>query len=250
MPGPADLLVTWEAGIAVSGTHRALLLHALARPAADAADLLATPVGERDAELLVLRRSLFGEHADVQLACAECQEDLEFDFDVRTVLAAREPESPADGQARTRPPVEVSDGPWTVRLRLPTPDDLLAAAAVPVAQARATLLTRCVLEARRGAKLVPARDLPPAVQERVAKAAAAADPCADIVFAVPCPACRHRTRAFLDVAAFVWAELDAWARRTMLEVHLLASSYGWSEPEVLALSPLRRRRYLELCGHA
>ena len=71
MPGPADLLVTWEAGIAASGTHRALLLHALARPAVDAADLLATPVGERDAELLALRRSLFGEHADVRLACEE-----------------------------------------------------------------------------------------------------------------------------------------------------------------------------------
>lgn len=250
MPRPADLLATWEAGIAASGTHRALLLHALARPTEDTADLLASPVGERDADLLGLRRSLFGEHADVRLTCEECQEDLEFDFDVRAALAARGPEATADGQERVRPPVEVRHGRWTVHLRLPTPDDLIAAAAVPAGQARATLLARCVIEARRGAKLMPARDIPAVVQERVAEAAAAADPCADIVFDVPCPACAHRTRAFLDVVAFVWAEVDAWAQRTLLEVHLLASSYGWSEPEVLALSPLRRRRYLELCGHA
>ena len=43
--------------------------------------------------------------------------------------------------------------------------------------------------------------------------------------------------------------LDAWARATLLDVHLLATAYGWSEPEVLALSALRRRYYLELSGH-
>ena len=258
MPGATDLLATWEAGIAASSTHRALLLHALARPADDVGQLLAVPVGERDAELLALRRALFGERANVRLACRECEEDLEFDFEVRAALAARDAaardtaarDTAAGERTEKAAPIEVSEGPWTVRLHLPTPGDLLAAAEVPAAQARALLLARCVLEARRGTKRVAAADLPPAVQTRVAEAAAAADPCADIVFDVPCPACGHCTKALLDVAAFVWAELDAWAHRTLLEVHLLAATYGWSEPEVLALSPLRRRRYLELCGHA
>jgi hypothetical protein len=29
---------------------------------------------------------------------------------------------------------------------------------------------------------------------------------------------------------------------------VIASYYGWSEDEILALSPFRRRRYLELIG--
>jgi hypothetical protein len=253
MPGAADLLVTWETGIAASGTHRALLLHALMRPADDAGKLLATPIGERDADLLALRRALFGERANVRLACGECAEDLEFAFEVSTALAQAAEDGPGEPRppvGEPRPPVEVSAGPWKVRLRLPTPGDLLAVAEFPARQARTALFARCVLEARRGAEQVSADDIPPVVQERAAEAVAAADPRADIVFNVPCPACGHGTRAFLDVAAFVWAELDAWAQRTLLEVHLLAASYGWSEPEVLALSPLRRRRYLELCGHA
>lgn len=253
MPRVTDLLATWEAGVAASSTRRAMLLHALARPADEAGQLLAVPVGERDAELLALRRALFGERADVRLACGECEEDLEFDFDIRAAFAARDAATGAvsgDGGTDKAAPIEVSEGQWTVRLRLPTPGDLLAAAEVPAAQARALLFARCVLEARRGTKRVAAADLPPAVQERVAGAATAADPCADIVFDVPCPTCGHCTKALLDVAAFVWAELDAWAHRTLLEVHLLAVSYGWSEPDVLALSPFRRRRYLELCGHA
>jgi hypothetical protein len=32
----------------------------------------------------------------------------------------------------------------------------------------------------------------------------------------------------------------------LLEVHQLARAYGWSERETLALTPRRRRRYLEL----
>jgi hypothetical protein len=34
----------------------------------------------------------------------------------------------------------------------------------------------------------------------------------------------------------------------LLEVHALASHYGWTEPDVLALPPARRRAYLEMVG--
>ena len=52
----------------------------------------------------------------------------------------------------------------------------------------------------------------------------------------------------LDVPAFVWAEVDAWTRRLLVEVHSLAAAYGWNEHEILALSPVRRLSYLELAS--
>jgi hypothetical protein len=191
----------------------------------------------------------------------ECAEELEFDFDIQDVLRVAEAETVADGHpddAAGHPdnvpentaPIEVTDGRWTVKMRPPTPADLLAAAEVPPGQARAVVLARCVLDARRGGRRVRAADLPARVQERVAQAAAAHDPRADITFDVSCPECGHRTKALLDPGAFLWAELDAWARGTILDVSLLAAAYGWSEPEVLALSPFRRRHYLELSGYA
>ena len=247
MPGANELLATWEAGIAASGAHRTLLLHALARPADDAGALLALPVGERDADLLALRQTLFGRVARVRLACAECAGDLEFDFDVADALGAG---PGAEGQPDGAAPIEVTEGRWTVRLRPPTPADLLAAAEVPPHRARAVVLARCVLDARRGGRRASVADLPRSVQQRVAQAAAAHDPRADIPFDVPCPDCGHRTKALLDPGAFLWAEVDAWARGMMLDVSLLAAAYGWSEPEVLALSAFRRRYYLELSGHA
>jgi hypothetical protein len=42
--------------------------------------------------------------------------------------------------------------------------------------------------------------------------------------------------------------METYARRLLYDVHALASAYGWSEDEVLAVSPARRRCYLEMAG--
>ncbi|MFD0428254.1 hypothetical protein ACFQ60_09340 [Streptomyces zhihengii] len=71
---------------------------------------------------------------------------------------------------------------------------------------------------------------------------------ADVTLSIACPECGEATPAELDITSYLWTELDTWARDLLLDVHLLASAYGWSEPEILALSPTRRRYYLELCA--
>ena len=75
-----------------------------------------------------------------------------------------------------------------------------------------------------------------------------ADPQADVRLAVTCPSCGTGWEVPFDAGSFLWSEVEAWARRTLLEVHQLAAAYGWSEAEVLALGPRRRQAYLELVG--
>ena len=58
---------------------------------------------------------------------------------------------------------------------------------------------------------------------------------------------RGGARTF-DIGAFFWSEIDAWAGRILQQVHVLASAYGWSERDVLALSPVRRQLYLGMVG--
>jgi len=235
------LLATWEAGLTAGGVSRALLLHAAARPAAGTAELLAVPVGERDADLYALRGALFGDRMSVRVTCRECAEEMEFDLAARQIAAT-------EGARCDEFTVEHDE--WTVRFRLPTTGDLAAAEAAPADRAAAVLVERCVLAAERAGEAVEAGELPEHVRQQVARAAAEADPRADITLKVACPACGHQAAAELDITSYLWAELDAWARGTLLDVHRLATAYGWSEPEILALSPLRRRYYLELCADA
>ncbi|WP_199512591.1 hypothetical protein [Nucisporomicrobium flavum] len=234
-----ELLAGWELGLSADESRRAVVLHSLARPGEPADRLLATPVGERDADLLALRRRLFGDAVPLRATCAGCDEELEFAFDLAAVPA---PAGPA-GERR------VTSGDWSVLVRPPTAGDLLAAAAAPPDRARQVLLAACVVEATRRQRPARADQLPAEVRRLVAEACAAADPRADITLAVACAMCGHRTAAALDIGAVLWAELDTWARGLLLDVHLLARTYGWTEAEVFALSPLRRRYYLELAGH-
>jgi hypothetical protein len=43
----------------------------------------------------------------------------------------------------------------------------------------------------------------------------------------------------------LWRALDRWARTALDEVRRLARGYGWSEQDILAMHPNRRRYYLE-----
>src|SRR5262249_45605333 len=214
----------WEAGLPARDAQRTFLLHALARPADDADRLSGVPVGERDADLLALRQRLFGDEVPLRVACGSCGEELE----VTPAVPARVASAPStQGGVHA---VEV--GEWTVRFRLPPAADLAYAAEAGPARARRVLFTRCVVEATRAGRPVAADQLPPEVQERVAQASSDADPRADIRLNLPCPECAAQTRAVLDIGATLWAELDAWARGTLLDVYLLASSFGWSELDV------------------
>ncbi|CAL9668817.1 hypothetical protein SUDANB1_07347 [Streptomyces sp. enrichment culture] len=235
-----DVLATWESGLAQDPAGRALLLHLAARPelGGDQQALLALPVGEREADLFALRRALFGERMQVRLDCSACGADMEFELDAGDFARSL--------TGRGEPLVRIAEDGWEVRFRVPGVADLTAAARA--ADPRRALLTRCVADAVHDGQPVAADALPAAVQRRIAEAAQAADPGGDVTLTVACPDCGKGTRAELDIASYLWTELDAWARDLLLDVHLLATAYGWSEPEILALSPLRRRYYLELCA--
>lgn len=242
MAGPAQLLAAWEAGLATGVTNQGLLLHALARPSAVVEELLGATVGARTADLFALRGRLFGDRMTVCLTCPACEQEMEFDLNVGGVVSSVQPVSDE--------PQTVTRGAWTVSARPPTPADLLAVRdEADLGAAREALLERCVVSATRGGKAKRAAEIPAGVRQAVSEALLRADPGADVQLDAPCPECGHRAAADLDIVPYLWAELDSWARSTLLDVHLLASSYGWTEPEVLALSPSRRRYYLELAGH-
>ena len=77
-----------------------------------------------------------------------------------------------------------------------------------------------------------------------------ADPLAEVLVDIACPACGEAFVADLDVAQFVWAEVRARALALLRDVDALARAYGWTEEQVLALGDTRRDAYLELAEGA
>jgi hypothetical protein len=134
-----------------------------------------------------------------------------------------------------------------VHWRPPDSSDVSAAGETGEAvAAESVLLARCVTSATGRGGAVEATALPAHVRAEVSRAMSEADPLAEVLVDVVCPACETEFVADLDVGAFVWAEVHARARRLLHEVDVLARAYGWTEAEVLALGDRRREEYLTL----
>jgi hypothetical protein len=222
-------------------------LHRVARPESSADELLRAPFGVREADLYSLRRALFGDRLEALAECVACGEVMEFELDVGALAARATAESGGE-------PLRVVVAGWEVEFRVPTVGDVAAAVAEEpsgdLAGAHRRLVARCVLAVFRDGRPYDADGLPEPVVRRLAEEAEQADPAGEVMLRAVCPECGAATAAELDIAAYLWIELDSWAHDTLLDIHLLAREYGWTEPEILALSPLRRRYYLELCGNA
>jgi hypothetical protein len=78
------------------------------------------------------------------------------------------------------------------------------------------------------------------------EAISAHDPLVAFRVSCRCPACGTTQEVPVDLETITLTRLAARQRALVREVHQLASRYGWTESEVLAINPARRARYIEL----
>lgn len=233
----ADLLTVWERGLQAVPVRRALELLSEACPESDAESLARLSIGQRDELLLRLREWTFGPRIAALAACTGCGQQIELNM-----LSADLP------GADPKPEVSLAVDGFDLRLRPPNSIDLAAAANLDLASARTLMLERCLLSARHQGDAIEAAQLPAAVLDAAERCLGEADALADIRLSIVCPDCGARRTATFDIVSFFWREIEVWAGRILREVHTLAAAYGWSEREILALSPLRRQCYLDLVG--
>lgn len=228
-PPQAELLALWEAGRSLGPLDRGILAARAASPGREnAADW---PLGRRNRALAQLHCAAFGGVLRGWTACRGCGDQLEFEFDLSRVAEA-EPEPPTQRV--------VTVGKWL--FRLPTSRDLAVVSAEKNEPAAARRLLRTCWAGPEPATADWSNEDLQTIEEHLAEA----DPLAEIRLHFDCPACSASFDESLDLGDFVWAEIEGHAKQVLTEVYLLARAYGWSESEILALSPARRSAYLEI----
>lgn len=220
-----QLLDSWETFSGQPMPVRAAALAALLtnRPLAE---VMRWSVARRDQALFDFRAQVFGDRVEAVTSCPACVEQLEMHLALAQIAPSKS--GTASSAFRT-----VRVGRSRVRCRLPNSEDLMAVASLTnIAEAREQLIARCVQSDDTDLR-----------EQAAALLTLHAD---DVQLDLTCPACGHAWQTAFDIAAFVWRELDDWAERTLREIHMIASAYGWSESEILELSARRRQTYVEL----
>ena len=242
MPGlsAAATLDLWERADNLPPVRRAVVLAVASQPEADEQSVTRLPLGRRDERLLRLRAVLAGDAIEAIATCPACGEQVEFSTQVNALVALVPPGPIAESQTLEYGDIRVTWRP------LDSGDMANAAASASAADAERALLDRSVLSAIGPAGSIEPSRLPDAVRAAVSRAMAAADPLAEVVIGLTCPRCEQAFDADVDVAGFVWAELNNRARRVLREVAILARAFGWTEDQVLALSEQRRAVYLAM----
>jgi hypothetical protein len=224
----SEVLDLWDRGVRLHSLDRSLLALSTVCPS-QSEDCADWSLGRRNRALFELHASGFGPHLRGWSACPHCGEKVEFDIDGALLTTTTPADSFRDG-------VMIRGE----RYRLPTSRDLAGVLSGDLETVAVRLLERCRIGDGSVSEWneVALRD--------AEEILAAADPLAETQLALDCPSCARQWNDILDIGSFVWAEIESSARRLLLEVHTLASAYGWSEGETLSLSAARRASYMRM----
>ncbi len=198
-------------------------------------DWTSLPATDIDAAALEIRRCWIGDviRTDARCPDPECRERIDVSFSIGNYLQHHRPRRP---RGLTQGPGEgwFTLAGATVRFRLPTVADLLAAACDD--RPAETLSGRCI----------EAPEISRALARRLDHALSALAPSLDDSLGGRCPACGHEVTMRFDPLAYTLTELRNAFCGIYLETHALASAYGWPEEAILALPRSRRRRYASI----
>jgi hypothetical protein len=174
------------------------------------------PLGEGDRALLAAHRELTGRDVELTVTCSDCGE---------VSSAWLEPE-----QLPVPPPSLARLGSGG-GLREATYEDLLG---LPADDSENELLRRCTVGA-------PGRPPTPDDAELVDRSLSGP-------LLIECVSCGARVEAPIDVERLVVDLLGRHLAEIDVEVHLLASRYGWALSTIESLPDARRRRLAELAA--
>lgn len=235
-----DAIRIWESGYRQQPAERAVTVLSAAFPDESKEELRRLTLGQCNSRLLAVRDQVFGRELNGFSECANCGERLEFTLSSKALSRA----GPVEASANE---FDLESDGYNLRFRPLEIEDLSAAAAGgDVDAVRNLLVTRCVLEARRGDQTMTAAELPATVVADLGRRLAEFDSGAEVVVELSCPACESRCELPFDIASFFYSEIGAQAQRLLREVHVLARAYGWQEGAILEMSARRRQFYLEM----
>jgi hypothetical protein len=195
---------------------------------------------DRDALLAALHRRCWGDRIVTTLTCSQCEQLFDLSFELSAVqrhLASLESAWQPDGRGQI---VHESGA----ALQVPRLAQELEAASRDPRTGASRLAEICGAFSPEalGALENHGEDARGMAMEAASDALQAAAPLIDLELAASCANCGHEQSAHFDLQSFLLQRLINERENLLAEVHLLASTYGWSLSEILSMARSTRRQ--------
>ncbi|MDF2184640.1 hypothetical protein O1O06_07655 [Grimontia hollisae] len=249
----------WEAASGRRAQERATVLASAFIPEALKPALPDWTIAGRDHLLLLAYQQQFGDAIEVEAKCSACGEKTQLAFTVSQILSTASPQlsaawdtaqSTLDTDAYLPAYHEVTFDGVACRFRLPRIADLML---LEQSDAMLFQFAQRVIDPEGFQQLRVALAEKEntghaweALFEQIEAQMLAHEPLSIVSLNAICPECGAETPHQFDIASQFWAQLSASVEKQLWDVHLLASVYGWSSRDILAMSPARRRRHIAM----
>ncbi len=237
-----EIIKVWEIAISKPLWEKAVLMLAPVFPSESLNSLASLSLGERNAKLFRLRESLFGSTLNANSVCPKCQEKIEFQLDSQVICDPK-----IIHYDHSEFSLAIDDR--VVNFRLMNSYDLRDVMAIidieGLESAEYELINNCITSFESAGIQQPIQSLPNEFIPKLAQELKANDPHSEIICRLSCPECSYSWPEHFDIAMFLWHELDVKSQVILSEVQQLARAFGWWEGDILSLSDVRRKYYLD-----
>jgi len=261
---PNEILNIWERCFYLHPVDRALIIILHSYPEMTFEEIAKYSILKRDICLFDIYRKNYGSLLRCFSTCPLCKEKLEFNIASEDILS-KQNEIKED-------PVSFTVKDNYIKFRLPNSLDLASAALCENAlTARNELIKKCIIKYGINPPLHPSQErtfgtrtdykaitgenedlynskITQEIIDAVAEYMGEYDQNGEIDFDLKCNTCGHERKIPFDILTFLWKEIAFHAKRLLYEIHILASIYGWHEKDILQMSAVRRRYYLEMAS--
>ena len=230
----------WEKIFNQHSLESALIILNAVYPKMDKKDFAQISFGNRNYLLIQIYNTLFGKSLECVTICPECSYQLEFSLSTDEIIFQPHEQTKV---------YEFNRDNFKIIYKLPDSYDLASASKHnEIQSARNELLNRCIIETIYDDKKITALELPEEIIQKLSQEFADNDPNSEILINLVCQNCNSDWTSFFDISSFLVKSINFSAKNILRDVHTLALVYGWSEADILNMTPQKRNWYINLSG--
>lgn len=229
----SSILNIWDSCVDKNQAFKGVALASLALNEKNHSNISDWSIEKRDVALFHVRKTLFGNKFSNIAHCPQCNQTVEWDLYLQQMGIPNLIDIPDNLEI----PIKIAD--YNLMVRLPNSNDLFS-------NNKDKIIENCILNFKEYNEQLIDQKIPDILVNQISSKYDEICKASNITYHLNCVECEHKWQVIFDIVAYLWKEIDQWAKSFLGQIYMLAKTFGWSETDIINMSDNRRNYYLNL----